>query len=59
MWTLFYYSVAVVLGALVLLWTLLPFAQHEVDRTLGFWIWWGMIELVWIAAVVGIYRKKK
>jgi hypothetical protein len=59
MLNLLYFGVSAVLFGIVLLWTLLPFAQHAVDRTLGFWLRWGIIEIASIAFVILVYRKKK
>jgi hypothetical protein len=59
MWTLLYYGVAGILVLMVLLWTLLPMAQHAVDRTFGFWMFWGLIEIALIAFFILVYRKRK
>ena len=60
MWKIVYFGVSIPLYVILLLWTLLPLAQHEIDRTTKFWIAWGIAEGVLVAAVVfllAIYKK--
>ncbi len=58
MWKLLEFGVAGALLLILLLWTLLPLAQHAVDRTVGFWVFYGLIELALIGFIFAVYRKK-
>ena len=39
----------------VLFWSLTPFAQHAIDRTIRFWIIWGLIESVLLGTCIGAF----
>jgi len=60
MWKIVYFGVSIPFYVFLLLWTLLPLAQHEIDRTTRFWIAWGIGEVALVAAVaflITIYKK--
>jgi len=55
---LFHIGVSLMLFLIVLFWTLLPLMQHAIDRTAGFWIFWGMVEAALLTFVIAVFRRK-
>jgi hypothetical protein len=58
MLNLTFFCATALLGLIVLLWTLLPLAQHAIDRTVSFWLFWGMVELALVTFAIAVLRKK-
>jgi len=44
-----------VLTLMLLLWSLCPLARHAIDRTIGFWIAWALMEALLLVACIGSF----
>ena len=51
-------TVGVLAVFMLLFWSLTPLAQHEIDRSLGFWLGWSVVEVILALISVASFRGK-
>jgi hypothetical protein len=51
------YTLRILVSLLLLFWSISWGAQHAIDRTLGFWMVWALVELLLVGVLYGTREK--